>query len=371
VKTGRWQQGDAPGAGAAENADVREWIAKFTSLQVAVRKQATEKLIALGPRAMPDVRQAMLSDDAEVRARAEAVARGLEREATAYFVRRGLYEEKILEFLAPEVGIRGLTLAAPPNGEPLRVSVADMEQLTCLYRITSLTLGDYCDITDDLMPYVGRLSGLDELVVAAPNITDEGLVRIGKLTALTKLRIQGTKITGRGVAAFAGIDSLEEISFHGCPLTDDSISEGMRGLSNHRHVRILHLAGCPISDAALAAISGIHSLESLSLVRTDVTDHGLRTLSSLPNLVFLNLLDTGTTDAGIPHVAKFPALRGLLPSQNVTASGLRPLSELRTLERLVLIHHKLRRSDAVELINELRPHGVGVQLPRTFVDEKP
>lgn len=76
----------------------------------------------------------------------------------------------------------------------------------------------------------------------------------------------------------------------------------------------LNLDGMELSEADFRALANVHSLQSLSLRRTNVTDDQIALLRRLPALRSLVLNSTEISDAAIRHLADFPALRTLCVS---------------------------------------------------------
>lgn len=92
-----------------------------------------------------------------------------------------------------------------------------------------------------------------------------------------------------------------------------------------------------ISDADLAALSGVTSLRHLNLRGTQITDAGLAELSELTQLEFLGLSQTAVTDAGLPALMSLSQLRYLtLAETQVTDRAVDVLSSLSSLEGLNL-----------------------------------
>ena len=95
------------------------------------------------------------------------------------------------------------------------------------------------------------------------------------------------------------------------PLTDDDLKR----IAALGHLQELHLGRTSVTDAGLAALAGLTSLE-----RTRVTDAGLKALAGLRNLRFLGLSGTRVTDAGLRELGALSNLAELdLRGTEVTA----------------------------------------------------
>ena len=93
-------------------------------------------------------------------------------------------------------------------------------------------------------------------------------------------------------------------------------------------VDLFDLFGRKVTDASLAHLSGLTSLESLHLSRTQITDAGLAHLTGLTALEHLDLSYNEVADAGLVHLAGLTALEYLnLSRTQVTDVG---VAELQT-----------------------------------------
>ena len=90
-----------------------------------------------------------------------------------------------------------------------------------------------------------------------------------------------------------------------------------------------------VTDAWLARLAGVKSLQKLSLSNCAITDDGLAHLSGLTQLVDLDLTLTPVSDAGLAHLAGLTRLRSLgLASTKCTGSGFTHLKALKNLENV-------------------------------------
>ena len=94
----------------------------------------------------------------------------------------------------------------------------------------------------------------------------------------------------------------------------------MSSLSN---LESLDIAGCPVTDNAVAELIKLNSLQTLQLWGCRITDEGVFYLSSLPKLKILGLYECDElTDISLSFFAHFPALRSLeLGSSGLTDAG--------------------------------------------------
>ena len=83
-----------------------------------------------------------------------------------------------------------------------------------------------------------------------------------------------------------------------------------------------------ITDAGLAHLQGLTSLQELDLNHTQVTDAGLAHLQKLTSLQWLYLRNTQVTDAGLGHLQKLTSLQELeLYETRVTDAGVAKLRQ--------------------------------------------
>ncbi len=101
--------------------------------------------------------------------------------------------------------------------------------------------------------------------------------------------------------------------------------------------KTLTLAKSNVTDAGLAHLKDMATLESLNLFRTGISDAGLVHLQGLTGLRLLVLNETAVTDAGLEHLKGLAALQSLdLEGTAVTDNGLEHLHGLSDLRQLNL-----------------------------------
>lgn len=93
----------------------------------------------------------------------------------------------------------------------------------------------------------------------------------------------------------------------------------------------LDLGGTRVTDAGLAAVTGMRNLKRLHLERTAITDAGLKRLNDLPDLQYLDLYGTAVTDAGLQQLQSAPKLKQVyLWETRVTTAGAQAFTEAKT-----------------------------------------
>jgi hypothetical protein len=323
------------------NPDVAAWITELASPTAAQRAAAVQSLIAAGPRVMPKLHHALLSEDREVRLRAEQVAQALERRAIAHLKRL----EKVR--MNDRHGYcKSLTIETPHLMEE------DLRQLPCLYRLEYLRLASPT-VDNDSLRYVGQLASMSVMTLQCRAITDDGLHHLAHLGSLESLSIYEGRIVGSGVGALAGAQALTTLSLIDMPLEDEELARGITELSAIS-LNGLGIIRCPITDASLPSIARLKSVTSLVLTGTNISDGGLRTLSTLPHLETLQLWHTGIGDAGVAQLIRFPSLKVVaLGRTKVTCAGCARLRDAKNLRSVAFFAGRFTASEAKWLRSQL------------------
>ena len=142
---------------------------------------------------------------------------------------------------------------------------------------------------------------------------------------------RGPNTTDADLAILSGLDSLQKLELGAAPITD----AGLAHLAGCGGLYTLHLADTKVTDAGLSTLKQLPSLGVLSLDRTAITDAGLAHLAALGKLERLFLNETEVTDEGLKHLGQLKGLRELsLNGTNVTDAGMQSLHGLKRLELL-------------------------------------
>ncbi len=106
----------------------------------------------------------------------------------------------------------------------LFVKPEELKHLTCLTELKILHLGENDGVTDDALLYVGKLSGLKELVLWDAPITDAGIKQLVGLKQLTHLDLAfATKLTTESLTQIVQFPNLERLSLAGTKVDDVSM----------------------------------------------------------------------------------------------------------------------------------------------------
>src|SRR5204862_4424919 len=117
-------------------------------------------------------------------------------------------------------------------------------------------------ITDAGLKFLPKLPKLSHLSVNGCELTDESLAHIAKLTALTELNAQSNHITGSGLESLTNIPGLAMLKIGSADLTD----EGVPHLASLSALHKLDLdSGKPLKCENLAPLADIKKLKILVL----------------------------------------------------------------------------------------------------------
>jgi hypothetical protein len=167
-------------------------------------------------------------------------------------------------------------------------------------------------------------------------VTDTDLGALAELPRLEGIELANLRLTDAGVAHLAKIQSLSFVDCTRCLLTDAALAD-LSKLPALTRLQVAPVQGVEaITDAGLAHVARIKTLEHLEIGGRKITDRGLAQLATLPNLESLVLRFVGVTDAGLAHLASLANLKSLTTGcgPGVTDAGLARLAGLKKLETL-------------------------------------
>ena len=145
--------------------------------------------------------------------------------------------------------------------------------------------------------------------------------------------LQNMRLTDAKLAHLQGLTSLESLALDNTQNTD----AGLAHLQGRTGLKFLALGRSQVSDAGLVHLQSLTGLRNLFLGHTQVTDAGLVNLQGLTNLKMLGLNGTQITDAGLARLQGLTSLQVLgLDNTQVTDAGLVYLQGLTNLRRLEL-----------------------------------
>ncbi|MBI3861953.1 MAG: hypothetical protein HY290_08650 [Planctomycetia bacterium] len=136
-------------------------------------------------------------------------------------------------------------------------------------------------------------------------------------------------ITDAGLANLSRMTSLQHLDLNGSQISDAGLEHAGKLVRLHN----LDLSNTQVTDAGLASLRPLQSLRELSLRGTQITGAGLVHLRTLPNLERLDLRLTRVGDPELSHLVGLTGLKALgLNGTQVTDSSLPNLKSFVNLE---------------------------------------
>ncbi|HIJ65508.1 MAG TPA: sigma-70 family RNA polymerase sigma factor [Candidatus Hydrogenedentes bacterium] len=191
-------------------------------------------------------------------------------------------------------------------------------------------------ITEKGLRYIQDFKELEDFLIGSGSLGDTGLLCIGGLESLRVLSIMGMPdtFTEAGLAHLAKLTSLEELRIK----LDENGGRGLRHLVDLPRLKHLALVGSMYGDRDLHYLKNAKSLKKLQFFDIQLTDAGLAHLSPLKTIEELRFVRIPTiTDAGILHLAPLRSLKKLeLGNAEISDAGLARVAAMKSLERLSL-----------------------------------
>ena len=182
--------------------------------------------------------------------------------------------------------------------------------------------------------------------------TAEGLRAIHDLDGVFALNLQWQAGT-MDSSALGLLSSLARLGF--LALNGDRCDdEAMRQIARLPHLRMLLAQGPVAGDAGFEALSASRSLEYYwGRECPNLGGRGFSALASMPSLKGLAVSCKNVDDASLAALARFPALRELMP-MDVTDEGFRHVGRCERLEHLWCMYCRETGDRATEHISGLR-----------------
>lgn len=220
----------------------------------------------------------------------------------------------------------------PEHPEPSPLTDQELAQVGRLVGLEILVIQDTY-VTDAGLAHLRSLSALKDLTISArEEITDSGLQHLRHLLALRSLSLFCTGVTGSGLQWLSALPDLRSLS-----LSPRIADEHLSNLRSLKSLERLHCDSTNITSKGLALLSPLTSLRALGLGWTGIDDASLRHLQPLQSLQELSLCGTEVGDVGLRHLVQLRGLRELwLGGTNVTDAGLVHLRALTGLRELGL-----------------------------------
>lgn len=228
---------------------------------------------------------------------------------------------------------------SPPAPAWLRARLGD----EFFQEVTSVSF--YNPVTDDQIAPIADFDRLLAFELHRTHVTDAGLARLKSLNWLRQLHIEQKGLS-------IGEINSKEVR---------KIFQELDHLTYNQKVgEIMRRRGAAITDAGLAHLASLTSLQELTLLLPGITDAGLAHVGKLTDLRVLKLINTGVGDAGLVHLKGLNRLRELtITGEGVTDAGVASLAGLTGLRSLALWHTRitdaglahLERMDQLEVLD--------------------
>ena len=141
------------------------------------------------------------------------------------------------------------------------------------------------------------------------------------------------QITDAGMAHLKGLISLETLRLENRQIGD----AGLAHLGGLTSLKTLYLGGTQVTDSGLSHVKNLTELESLCVHKTEITDAGLEHLKDLTGLGYLCVHHTYVSNTGLAYLQGLSSLKTLsLNNTQVSDGGLVHLKGLTALEKLNL-----------------------------------
>jgi hypothetical protein len=237
-------------------------------------------------------------------------------------------ERRVLEPISCLTGLEVLGLSGTG------VTDRQMDHLRPLQSLRALELRRETSLRNTGLAVLKELPCLEYLDLDT-RTTDVGLKHLGELQSLRWLRLRTGRTWGPGLAELAKAPRLERLCLWGETGLSDRQIKYLEGLT---HLKSLTLWGIPypLTDASLASIGKLTSLEELYFIRiaTKFTDAGMAHLKSLRHLRKVQGLGSLQIGAeGLRHLATLPNLE-YLDDVELSAEAIAVLPSLRNLKTL-------------------------------------
>ncbi len=183
---------------------------------------------------------------------------------------------------------------------------------------------------------VGQCHRLERLTLDGISFADDSLVPIVKLPALQELNLSNLdKLTAAGYAHLAECHSLKRLNLGGANVVASMIA----ALGKCTSLEYLNLSGNPLSDDAIAGLSGLSRLKTLSLNNTGIVGTGFAAWPTHTAMTSLDLTnEPGVNDAALKAIGTaFPKLESLQINGaplGATGAGFASVARLRSLKTL-------------------------------------
>ena len=235
-----------------------------------------------------------------------------------------------------------------------------LAHLASLANLEALNLEDCRSVTNAGLTPLAKLKNLRTLSLRSTQVTDDGLAALSQARNLETLVLEFTRVRGPGLVHLEHLPKLAVLSLNPNRNTADKtqidlspLAEGFLGL------RALKVGGNNLTDAHLASVATVKSLQTLTfrtLGFTKFTDAGLAPLANLTNLRELRINGSvKVTDAGMVHLTKLNRLEKIdLGRTRISSAATASLGKLPALQELEVVGSGFG-PDGIQALRKLNP----------------
>ncbi len=267
-------------------------------------------------------------DPTDLAGLAELPADSLYQIHVSSVIRRRDADRRVLEPLSRLTGLRVLHLTQTG------ITDAQMHHLTALQSLRVLSLAEESSLANTGLAVLKDLPALEFLDLDT-NTTDTGLKHLGQLQNLRWLRLRTGRFWGPGLRELEKSPRLERLCLWGETGITDRLVSYIEGLTRLKSLTLWGTS-TPLTDASLASIGKLTSLEELYFIRIarDFTESGWAHLKNLRRLRIVEGIGSPAIGAqGLGHLTALPELE-ILNDVELSADAIAVLPSFRNLKSL-------------------------------------
>jgi hypothetical protein len=231
--------------------------------------------------------------------------------------------------------------------------------------ITECSVGPKAAITVEDYQLIGTLHTLKVVNISpeSARLNDETAAALSHLDQLEKFFANGAELTDDGFKAFEGWKSLKSFGLDHCGwyiapghiARKDTLGPGLAHLASCPNLEHVRLGGCRVDNRVTEALAQCKSLQSVDLQHTlAVTDEGIGALKGLPKLRIVKFspqFSPRITDATLAFLGDIKTLEEIEVNQTWLTydKGFAHLKGLASLKNLVLTQVVATEEDIAKL----------------------
>lgn len=169
-----------------------------------------------------------------------------------------------------------------------------------------LTLDDTA-VGDKTMKFLQGFNNMERLYLSGTKITDAGLAALGSKSQVLQLIMNRTAITDAGIAQMGSMPVLKTLSLNETKVKGESFAVLA---TKCPALRLLSLEKDQLTLAGWKAVGKCDQIGDLSLCESNASDEAVEALSGMKSLKTLNLYKTNVSDSCLPALLK-ATLRGV------------------------------------------------------------